>query len=85
MFDAGAGAIAYDGSPRIQRHYRGAAADHRGCALYCFIRNVKDNKFLASDTLKRPATVHSKENVASSWPRAAAKLQPTRVSGGPNL
>jgi len=48
MFDAGAGAIAHDGSPKIQRHYRGAPADHGGCALYCFIRNVKDNKLFAS-------------------------------------
>jgi hypothetical protein len=48
MFDAGAGAIVHDGSPKIQRHNRGAPADHGGCALYCFIRNVKDNKLFAS-------------------------------------
>jgi hypothetical protein len=40
----GAGAIAQDGSTKIQRYYGGYPADNRGSALQCVIRNIKDEK-----------------------------------------
>jgi hypothetical protein len=47
IFDAGTGAVAYDGSTKIQRYYGGYAADNGGCALQCIIRNVKREKLCA--------------------------------------
>src|SRR5262249_27936318 len=47
MFDAGAAAIAHDAGTEVQRYYGRYPADNGGCALYCFIGDVKDKKFFA--------------------------------------